>query len=79
MKLVIYLIIKNMLKGYKTYTGIILIILGMSGATKYISVDEANVLIDKIFQIINLSLEVGGVLLALVGAIHKDIRLKKPV
>ena len=68
-----------MLKGYKTYTGIILMILGMTGATKYISQEEASVLMDKIFVIINLSLEVGGVILAVVGAIHKDIRLKKPV
>jgi mannose/fructose/N-acetylgalactosamine-specific phosphotransferase system component IIC len=68
-----------MLKGYKTYTGLLLIVLGMTGATKYISQEEASNMLDKIFQIINLSLEVGGVLLAVVGAIHKDIRLKKPV
>lgn len=79
MKFVIYLTIKTMLKGYKTYAGIILMVLGMTGATKYISQEEASVLMDKIFTIINLSMEVGGVLLAVVGAIHKDIRLKKPV
>jgi len=79
MKLIIYLITKNMLKGYKTYIGIILIILGMTNLTDYISIDEANVLLEKIFKIINLSIEVGGVLLAVIGAIHKDIRLKKPV
>lgn len=77
--LILKLIVKFMLTGYKTYAGIIITIIGMTGAAKYISPDQANLVLENVLKIINLSLETVGVVMTVVGAVHKDIRLKKPV
>jgi energy-converting hydrogenase Eha subunit E len=68
-----------MLNGYKTYTGILITIFGITGVAKYISPDQTNLVIDNIVHIVNLTLETVGIVMTVVGAIHKDMRLKQPV
>lgn len=65
--------------GYKTYTGLIMLLLGILGISDYITPDEVEILVFNIGQIIDLSLQTSGIIVAVIGAIHKDIRLKKPV
>ena len=54
--------------GYKTYVGIIVTIVGMTGLSKYITSDQLTVVLNNTF-------EIAGIVLTIVGAIHKDIRI----
>lgn len=65
--------------GYKTYAGIILTILGTFGIAENIPLDDVTNSIAYITQGIDLILKGGGIAITIIGTIHKDIRLKKPV
>jgi hypothetical protein len=69
---IINLILKNMelLNGKKTIIGVGITLIGLLGATKYISVDEFTQLIDSVITIIGLTITV-------VGLIHKAIKAYK--
>lgn len=64
--------------GYKTYAGLILTILGMFGIAENIPLDDVTTSIAYITQGIDLTLKGVGIAIAIIGTIHKDIRLKKP-
>lgn len=64
--------------GYKTYAGLILTVLGMFGIAENIPLDDVTTSIAYITQGIDLFLKGGGIMIAIIGTIHKDIRLKKP-
>lgn len=57
------------LSGYKTYIGIAVTIIGMSGVSKYITPDQVSVILNGLFDII-------GILITIIGAIHKDIKIE---
>ncbi len=55
--------------GYKTYLGIFITVAGLLGWTKYVTPDQITTGVTDI-------VEVTGIVLSIVGAIHKDIRLR---
>ena len=52
--------IKNMLKGKKTYIGILMIIIGMIGCNGIINESELSVVIDSILKIVGIFVAVYG-------------------
>jgi len=56
--------------GYKTYVGIIVTIVGMTGLAKYVSSEQLTVVLNNVF-------EIAGIVMTIVGAIHKDIRISE--
>jgi hypothetical protein len=54
--------------GYKTYTGILILILAQSGLFEKITPEQFS-------QYIDLAITIIGFALSIIGAIHKDVRL----
>lgn len=57
------------MNGYKTYVGVLVTILGMTGAAKYISSEQLTVVLSNVFEIV-------GIVITIVGAVHKDIKIE---
>lgn len=49
-----------MLQGYRTYIGIVITILGMTGAAKIVTTDQMSQLADLIIQIIGIAVTIYG-------------------
>lgn len=64
--------------GYKTYAGLVLTILGMFGIAENIPLDDVTTSIAYVTQGIDLTLKGAGMIIVIIGTIHKDIRLRKP-
>jgi hypothetical protein len=56
------------INGWKTYIGIIVTIIGMTGAAKYVTPDQATALVTGI-------LDIAGIVMTIIGAVHKDIKI----
>jgi len=54
--------------GYKTYLGLFITVAGLLGWTKYFTPEQITTVVTDGFEIV-------GIVLSIVGAIHKDIRL----
>jgi len=51
---------KKLLEGKKTFIGIAIAVLGMTGAAAFISPDESEALFNAIFQIVGIAVAVYG-------------------
>jgi phage-related protein len=60
--------ILNKINGYKTYIGLIITIAGLTGLSKYVTSEQLSVVLNGVFEII-------GVLITIIGAIHKDVKI----
>lgn len=56
------------INGYKSYIGIVMTILGAVGIFKYITPDNLSTIINDGFQI-------AGLIVTIIGVVHKDIKL----
>lgn len=54
--------------GFKTYIGVITTIVGMTGLAKYITPEQATAIASQ-------SLEIAGIILTVIGAFHKDMKI----
>ena len=56
------------INGFKTYIGLAITIAGLLGLSKYITSDQLPVILNGVFEII-------GILITIIGAIHKDVKI----
>jgi len=83
MKLFRFLILKYglkiMLTGFKTYIGVFVYLIGLTGLADMATPEQWEQILFHGTDIASWALQIAGAVLAIVGIIHKDIRLKKPV
>jgi len=56
------------INGFKTYIGLAITIAGLLGLSKYVTSDQLSVILNGVFEIV-------GILITIVGAIHKDVKI----
>lgn len=56
------------INGFKSYIGLIITMIGMTGLAKDFTSDELGMILNAIFDIV-------GLVLLIVGIIHKDIKI----
>ena len=49
-----------MLKGYKTWVGIVITILGVAGVSKYVTPDQMNEVADIIIKLVGIGITIYG-------------------
>lgn len=59
----------EIINGKKTYIGIVVTIIGMTGAAKYVTPEQITSLLSGI-------LDIAGIVITIIGAVHKDIKLE---
>lgn len=59
--------IGKIVDGKKTYIGIIITIIGLTGISKYVTPDELTIILNGVFNI-------AGIIMIIIGVIHKIIK-----
>jgi uncharacterized protein YjeT (DUF2065 family) len=68
-----------MFTGFKTYIGIIVYLIGLTGLANFATPQEWETILGHTIDVANWTFQIVGALIAIVGIVHKDLRLKKPV
>lgn len=56
------------INGYKTYIGIVITLIGMTGISKYVTEGQLTIILNGIFDI-------AGIVVTIIGALHKDFKI----
>ena len=71
--------IKFMFTGFKTYIGLLVYLIGTTHLANYATPEEWEMILGNGIDILNWAFQIVGAVLAIIGIIHKDIRLRKPI
>ncbi len=58
------------INGYKTYIGLVVTIVGLTGLSKNVTSEQLSTILNGVFEIV-------GILITIIGAIHKDVKISE--